>query len=326
MKIENKLLISVVAPAYNEGEVVNNFHEKFIETIANIENYNFEFVYVDDGSSDDTILHLNNIASKNHNVTVLSLSRNFGKEIALTAALDYAAGDAVVIFDIDLQDPAELIFPFIENWEKGYDVVYAKRSKREGESWVKKATAHMFYRLISKISHIEIPQDTGDCRLITRKVLDSLLKLREQHRYMKGLFAWVGYNSIAVEYLRNPRIAGTTKFNYIKLWNLAIEGITSFTIAPLKLATYAGFGISLTSFFYALWIILKTIIWGETVQGYPTMMVTILFLGGVQLLCIGILGEYLGRIFNETKKRTLYLLKHSHQSKYFNGGNSIGNK
>ena len=227
----------------------------------------------------------------------------------MTAGLDHAKGDAVVIIDADLQDPPELIHDFLREWNKGYDVVYGRRTHRDGESWAKKATAHYFYRVIGKLSKVNIPANTGDFRLMSRRSVDALLQLREQHRFMKGLFAWVGYPTTAVDYRRPPRAAGVTKFNYWKLWNFALEGITSFTILPLKLATYLGIFVAMLAFLAGLVVITKTLLWGEPVAGYPTLMVTILFLGGVQLFFIGVLGEYLGRIYNETKIRPLYVVQ-----------------
>ena len=233
----------------------------------------------------------------------------------MTASLDVSKGDAVAIFDVDLQDPPELLLDFVENWEKGFDVVYAKRTRRDGETWLKKATAAAFYRVIRRLSRVSIPPDTGDCRLMTRRVVEQLVRLREHHRFMKGLFAWVGFPSVAVEYRRDPRVAGATKFNYWKLWNFALEGITSFTIAPLKIAMYVGFTLAAASFVMGGWIVVKTLVWGEAVRGYPTLIVTVLCLGGVQLFFIGVLGEYLGRIFGETKQRPLYIVDSVRESR-----------
>jgi glycosyltransferase involved in cell wall biosynthesis len=241
-------------------------------------------------------------------VAIIDLSRNFGKEIAMTAGLDMARGDAVVVIDADLQDPPELIPELIAEWRNGYDVVYAQRTVREGESAFKKLTAAAFYRIIGRVSRVNIPADTGDYRLLSRRAVDALKELREHHRFMKGLFAWIGYPQKAVQYKRDPRFAGAGKFNYWRLWNFAIEGITSFTITPLKVATYLGIAVALFAFCYAALIIYRTVTIGDTVPGYPSIMVTVLFIGGIQLLCIGILGEYLGRLFNEAKRRPLYLV------------------
>jgi glycosyltransferase involved in cell wall biosynthesis len=227
----------------------------------------------------------------------------------MAAGLDHAQGDVVVVIDADLQDPPELIPELVQHWQEGYDGVYAVRLSREGESWLKKVTAHFFYRLMNRLSRIPIPEDTGDFRLLSRRAVESLKKLREQHRFTKGLFTWIGYPQKAVHYHRNPRLAGKTKWNYWRLWNFALEGITSFTTAPLRIATYIGSLTALSAFLFAAIIIYKTLAFGDPVRGYPSLMVVILFLGGIQLIGIGIIGEYLGRVFDETKIRPLYFLK-----------------
>ena len=303
-----KKLISIIVPAFNEEEVVELFHQRMGDIFDRLPNYRCEMIFVNDGSTDRTKQVIEKLCLMDKRICSIELSRNFGKEAAMTAGLDMAQGDAVAIFDVDLQDPPELLFQFVEKWEAGFDVVYARRTHRDGESYIKKATAALFYQLMKKISKVSIPADTGDCRLMSRRVVLSLGHLREHHRFMKGLFAWVGYPAVAVDYRRDPRAAGTTKFNYWKLWNFALEGITSFTIAPLKFATYIGTLIAVISFVMGIWIILRTLIWGDVVRGYPTLIVTVLFLGGVQLFFIGIIGEYLGRIFGETKNRPLYLV------------------
>ncbi|WP_137896161.1 glycosyltransferase family 2 protein [Ramlibacter sp. 2FC] len=303
-----KKLISIVVPAYNEEAVLAAFHTRMSGVFDQLMDYRCEMIFVNDGSKDGTQAVIDGLANTDERVSTVTLSRNFGKEAAMTAGLDVAQGDAVAIFDADLQDPPELLLQFVAQWEAGYDVVYAKRCQRDGETWLKRATAHIFYRVIKKLSKVAIPPDTGDCRLMSRRVVQDLGRLREQHRFMKGLFAWVGYPSVAVSYRRDPRAAGHTKFNYWTLWNFALEGITSFTIAPLKLATYLGTIFAIGAFALGAWIILKTLIWGDPVRGYPSLIVTVLFLGGIQLFFVGILGEYLGRIFDETKGRPLYLL------------------
>ena len=239
---------------------------------------------------------------------VVNLSRNFGKEIALTAGLDHARGtEAIVVIDADLQDPPEVIPALIAAWREGFDVVYAQRNTREGETWVKKATAAAFYRVMQRLGgKVKLPPDTGDFRLMSRRATDALLKLREHHRFMKGLFAWIGFPAKAVRYDRAPRAAGETKWNYWKLWNFSLEGITSFTVAPLKVATYFGFAISVLASFYLIFIVTGTLFRGNPVAGYPSLLAVTLFLGGVQMMMLGIIGEYLGRIFNETKQRPLY--------------------
>lgn len=300
--------ISIIVPAFNEEEVIEEFHRRMMSVFDKLPGYGFEIIFINDGSRDGTLQRIKDVAERDRRVGYISLSRNFGKEAAMTAGLDKAQGDAVAIFDVDLQDPPELLIDFVKQWEAGYDVVYAKRMKRDGETFIKKATAALFYRLMQKISRVEIPRDTGDCRLMARRVVDALKQLREHHRFMKGLFAWVGFPSVAVEYRRDPRVAGETKFNYWKLWNFALEGITSFTVAPLKIATYLGGFVAGMSILFGAWIILKTLLWGDVVQGYPSLIITVLFLGGVQLFFIGIIGEYLGRVFGESKQRPLYLV------------------
>lgn len=310
-----KKLISVVVPAYNEEQVIELFHSRMSEVFDKLPRYNCEMIFVNDGSIDNTQLFMDRLADSDDRVSTVNLSRNFGKEAAMSAGLDVAKGDAVAIFDADLQDQPELLLAFVEKWEEGFDVAYAKRTHRDGESWLKKATASMFYKLMLKISRVNIPQDTGDCRLMSRRVVNALSSLREHHRFMKGLFAWVGFPSVAVEYRRDSRAAGVSKFNYWKLWNFALEGITSFTIAPLKIASYLGFFVAMSAFIFGIFIIMKTLLLGDVVRGYPTLMVTVLFIGGVQLFFIGVLGEYIGRVFGETKARPLYLIAEHKESR-----------
>ena len=307
----SKIRLSVVVPAYNEQEVLPEFHRRITAVLDTIQG-RCEIVYINDGSRDDTLQVMLELRARDARAVIVDLSRNFGKEIALTAGLDYARGDAIVVIDADLQDPPELIPEMIKEWEAGYDVVFAKRTLREGETWFKKATAKIFYRLMQRVSRVEVPSDTGDFRLLSRRALDALKQLREHHRFMKGLFAWIGYPSKAVLYRRDARFAGETKWNYWKLWTLAIEGFTSFTTAPLKVATYVGVLVAFSSFLFALFIIYKTLVYGNSVTGYPSLMVVVLFLGGMQLMALGIIGEYLGRMFMETKQRPLYLLKDYH--------------
>ena len=302
-----KQLLSVIVPAYNEQAVLPEFHRRLSAVLDTVPMAT-EIVYVNDGSQDDTLAELQRLREQDAQVAVLDLSRNFGKEIALSAGLQHAAGDAVVVIDADLQDPPELIPEFITQWQAGYDVVYAQRTRREGETWIKKATASAFYRLMQRIGHVKLPQDTGDFRLLSRRAVEALNTLSEQHRFMKGLFAWIGFHQKAIPYERDARFAGDTKWNYWKLWNFAIEGITSFTIAPLKFATYLGLLTALAAFIFGIYTIVKTLIFGNPVPGYPSIIVIMLFLGGVQLMAIGVLGEYIGRIFTETKRRPLYFL------------------
>lgn len=264
--------------------------------------------------SDGTIEELVKIHEKDERFSVIQLSRNFGKEAALTAGLDLARGRAAIPLDADLQDPPEVIPELVSKWKQGYEIVNAVRSQRDGETFIKKATAHAFYRLINKMSRVEIPYDTGDFRLISRPALDALKNISERRRFMKGLFAWVGFKTTHVMYKREPRFAGNTNWNYWKLWNFAIEGITSFSQVPLQLATYFGFAVALGAFIYGLWIIFQTIFYGNTVHGYPSMMVTMLFLGGAQLMAIGVIGEYIARIHDETKARPVYIVRQSWRS------------
>ena len=300
-------LLSIVVPVYNEEQVLPEFHRRISAVAAGLD-MDVEVVYVNDGSRDGSLRLLQGLQRQDGRVAIVDLSRNFGKEIAMTAGLDCAEGDAVVVIDADLQDPPELIPQLIAGWREGYDVVYAQRVARDGETLVKKATAHLFYRAIQAIGRFQIPEDTGDYRLLSRRAVDSVCQLRERHRFMKGLFAWIGYPQKAAPYRRDPRFAGETKWNYWKLWNFALDGITSFTTAPLKLATYFGLVIAACAFVYGSIIVLRTLFYGNPVAGYPSVMAVILFLGGVQLVAVGLLGEYMGRMFDETKARPLYLL------------------
>ena len=307
-ELAQTIRLSIVVPAYNEQEVLPEFHRRLCGVLAQLEGGS-EIVYVNDGSRDNTLAVLHELRRNDARVAVVDLSRNFGKEIALTAGLDYARGAAAVAIDADLQDPPELIPELVKQWNAGYDVVYAKRTARDGETWLKKLTAKLFYRVIRRVSDVTIPEDSGDFRLLSRRALDALKQLREQHRFMKGLFAWIGYPQQAVLYRRDARFAGITKWNYWKLWTLALEGITSFTTAPLKIATYVGVLAALLAFLFALFIVYKTLVYGDPVRGYPSLTVIVLFLGGIQLVALGVIGEYLGRMFTETKNRPLYLVK-----------------
>ena len=302
-----KTLLSVVVPAYNEQEVITTFHER-LTAVLNQLSLDREIVYVNDGSRDNTLDILRRLHEQDEHVCVVDLSRNFGKEIALSAGLEHAQGDAIIVIDADLQDPPELIPELLKEWQNGYDVVYARRTHREGETILKRLTAALFYRVMRKVGSVQLPEDTGDFRLLSRRAVNALNSFKEHHRFMKGLFAWIGFRQKAVNYERDPRHAGQTKWNYWKLWNFAIDGITSFTIAPLKFATYIGMFTSLLAFVYGSYMIIKTLLYGNPVPGYPSLIVIVLFLGGVQLMAIGVLGEYIGRIFTETKHRPLYFV------------------
>jgi polyisoprenyl-phosphate glycosyltransferase len=305
---DKNTLISIIVPVYNEEKVIPIFHvriENVLETIPE----KSEIIYVNDGSTDNSLKIIKSFKTKNKYVAIVDLSRNFGKEIALTAGIDHAKGDTVIVIDADLQDPPELIPELLKYRKEGYDVVYAKRVSRLGEGVIKRGTAHVFYRVMNTLSKVKVPEDTGDFRAMSRRAVDSLKELREHHRFMKGLFSWIGYQQKGIPFKRDARYAGKTKWNYWKLWNFALEGITSFTTAPLLTASYLGIITSLTAFIYAVYIVYKTLVYGDPVRGYPSLMVVILFLGGIQLLSIGVIGEYIGRIFNETKRRPLYILK-----------------
>ena len=303
-------VLSVVVPAYNEQEVLPEFHRRLAAALVAV-GLSWEVVYVNDGSRDTTLAVMLGLRDADSCVAVVNLSRNFGKEIALTAGLDHArAADAVVVIDADLQDPPEVIPALVAAWRDGVDVVYAQRNTREGETWLKKTTASGFYRVMQSLGgKVQLPPDVGDFRLMSRRAVDALLKLREQHRFMKGLFAWVGFPSQAVRYDRAPRAAGTTKWNYWKLWNFSLEGITSFTVGPLKIATYLGLAVSAFAAVYIVQLMVRTALYGNPVAGYPSLMAVVLFLGGCQMMMLGIIGEYLGRIFNETKGRPLYVVE-----------------
>jgi polyisoprenyl-phosphate glycosyltransferase len=269
----------------------------------------WEAIYVNDGSRDGTLAVLEKLRAEDRHVGILNLSRNFGKETAMTAGLDHARGDAVIVIDADLQDPPELIPDLVEGWREGFDMVYARRRKRDGETWMRRATAFVFYRLVRSVGGFEVPSDVGDFRLMSRRHLDAVLRLRERHRFMKGLFSWVGFPSKAVLYDRSPRHADTTKWNYWGLWNFALEGITSFTIVPLKIATYLGLLVAAFAVLFGGYIVIATLLFGNPVAGYPSMMTVVLFLGSAQLITLGLIGEYLGRVFNETKSRPLYVIE-----------------
>lgn len=306
MNKKNELL-SIVVPVYNEEEVLLEFHKQLTAVLDHLD-LDIEILYVNDGSSDNTLLMVTELHENDDRLVVIDLSRNFGKEIALTAGLHEARGDAVVVIDADLQDPPALIVKFIEEWRNGYDVIYAKRELRQGESLLKKLTANVFYRLMQGIGDIRIPEDTGDFRLLSRKALDALNLLDEKNRFMKGLFTWIGFKQKAILYLRNPRYAGKSKWNYWKLWNFALDGITSFSTIPLRISTYLGLLTGMGAFFFGIFIVIQTLMFGNDVAGYPTLIVIVLFFGGMQLTAIGVIGEYLGRIFIEIKSRPLYFV------------------
>lgn len=300
--------LSIVVPMYNEELNVDHLIKRLISALDRLK-LEYEIVCVNDGSKDNTLKCLIEHHRRNPAIKVVSLSRNFGKEIALTAGIDYTRGAAVVPIDADLQDPPELIEELIAKWREGYDVVYATRLSRQGESWMKRFTAHAFYQTIAKMSRVSIPRNTGDFRLLDRRVVDALKQMPERNRFMKGLFAWVGFKQTSISYDRPQRYQGLTKWNYWRLWNFALDGIMSFSLVPLKVWSYVGLAISLPAFFYATFLIIRTLIFGVDVPGYASLMVVVLFLGGMQLLTLGIIGEYLGRVYDEVKGRPLYLVR-----------------
>jgi polyisoprenyl-phosphate glycosyltransferase len=307
LAVAPNVALSVIVPVFNEAAVIEDFHRR-LAPILDALAISSEVLYVNDGSSDDSMRLLRQIAESDARVVVLDFSRNFGKEIALTAGLDHAAGAALIVIDSDLQDPPELIPDMLHEWQAGADVVMMRRFSREGESWLKKATASWFYRLIGSIGELPIPADVGDFRLLSRRAVDALRAMPERTRFMKGLFAWVGFRQVTLDYRRDARFAGVSKWNYWRLWNLAIEGITSFSSAPLKMASYVGLATAVYALGAGVYVFGKALLFGDPVAGYPSLMVTVLFLGGVQLIALGIIGEYVARMFIEVKARPLYLL------------------
>lgn len=300
--------ISLVVPVFNEQDTIPLFYEK-VRNYHQLDAYDVEIVFINDGSADKTEEIITALSEKDPLVVALQFSRNFGKEPALFAGLDFANGDVIIPIDVDLQDPIEVIPELIKEYEKGFDVVLAKRVDRTTDSWFKRKTAICFYKLHNKISKPKIEENVGDFRLMSRRVVEAIKQLPERQLFMKGILSWVGFETSIVEYSRAERVAGNTKFNGWKLWNFALEGITSFSTLPLRLWTYIGLFISLCSFFYGSTLIIGKLVWGNAVPGYPSIMVAILFLGGIQLIGIGVLGEYIGRIYSEVKQRPRYILK-----------------
>jgi len=311
-KQQQKKKISIVVPFYNEEACIENFYSKLTELFSHHPNYSFEVVCVDDGSSDATLPMLANLSKNDNRFNVIELSRNFGKEAALTAGIDCAHGDAVIPLDADLQDPPELIADMIKEWESGAEVVLAQRVDRTADSYFKRKTAEAFYRFHNSLSSVQIPENVGDFRLMDKIAVEALKKLPEQQRFMKGLFAWIGFKTKTLPYRRAPRINGYSKFSGWKLWNFALEGITSFSAVPLKLWSYVGAIGAVLTFFYALFIITYTLVLGVEVPGYASLLVAVLFFGSLQLISVGVLGEYIGRIYMETKKRPLYIIRRRH--------------
>lgn len=307
--------LDIIAPFYNEETNVPTFFERVIPILKRI-TPQWKIICIDDGSKDNTLeLLLQQHKQYAQHIHIIQFSRNFGKEAALSAGIDHAHGECVIPIDSDLQDPPELMEEMVEKWQEGYQVVLATRKKRAGESWIKRATASAFYRCIGKMSSIAIPENTGDFRLLDKSVVNVLKQLTERNRFMKGLFAWPGFKTTHIYFNRDPRIAGESQLNYLKLWRLALDGIVSFTSVPLKIWTYLGVGVSLTAFVYALFLIIRTMIYGVDVPGYASIMTVILFLGGIQLISLGVIGEYISRIYNETKGRPIYVVAQQWENK-----------
>lgn len=301
--------LSIVVPVHNEADNLAVLYKRLRAVLENIDESTWEMVFVNDGSSDATLKQLINLHRQDERIRIVDLSRNFGKEAALSAGLDYACGNAVIPMDADLQDPPEVIPELVARWREGFDVVNACRQSREEDTWAKRQSARLFYWLLNKVSEVPIPADVGDFRLISRPALEALQRLPERRRFMKGLFAWVGFSTATVYYKRPPRYAGRSQWAFKGLLKLAIEGLTSFGQIPLQLVSYVGLLVSLIAFLYGTYMLTTTLLFGNPVAGYPSIMVTMLFLGGVQLLGLGVLGEYLGRVYDETKQRPLYLVR-----------------
>ncbi len=310
--------ISIIIPAYNEEEALPYLYERLEKLMEQNKNYEFEILFVDDGSKDKTLEMVKEMRAYDHRISYVTFSRNFGKEIAMLAGLDYANGDAVIFMDADLQDPPELVPELIKYWEEGYDDVYAKRSSRKGETWLKKFTSKMYYKVLQSLTRIEIQKDTGDFRLLDRRCVNALKKLRESQRCSKSMFSWIGYKKKEVLYERDPRVAGKTKWNYKKLVDLAIDGITSFTTSPLRISTYLSIPTFIALFVYFIYVIIKCITQNVAIQAFQATILLILFFSGIQILLFGIVGEYLGRIFNETKNRPLYFVDEYNGEKEMN--------
>ena len=301
--------ISIIIPGYNEEESLPLLYDRLNKVISNLENYEFEMLFINDGSKDNTLKIIKELREKDARVSYVDFSRNFGKEVAMIAGLDYAKGDCVIFIDADLQDPPELIPELIKYWEEGYDDVYARRKSRKGETFLKKFTSKMYYKVLQSLTRVEIQKDTGDFRLLDRRCVNALKQLRETQRCSKSMFSWIGYNKKEVLFDRDPRIAGTTKWNYKKLMDLAIDGITSFTTSPLRISTYLSIPTFLALIVYFIYVIIKCITQSVAIQAFQAIILLVLFFAGIQIMLFGIMGEYLGRIFNETKNRPLYFIK-----------------
>lgn len=308
--------ISVLIPCYNEETSLPLLYAELVKVMDSCKSYDWEVLFVNDGSRDNTLSIIKDLRQKDSRLSYVDLSRNFGKENAMLAGFDYVTGDCMVIMDADLQHPPHVILKMVEKWEQGYDDVYAKRVTRGKETWLRKKASLLFYSLLQKTTKIEILQNVGDFRLLDRCCIEALKSLRESERYTKGMFCWIGFKKASVDFEQKERIAGKSSWNFLGLFDLAIEGITSFTTAPLRLSSILGFIIAILSFILMLFHLVKALIWGDPIQGFPTLVVIILFLGGIQLLSIGILGEYLGRVFNESKNRPVYIVREHNGKRY----------
>jgi len=300
--------VTILIPCFNESAGLRQFYECTQKILSRLAGYKFHMIFVDDGSKDDTLKIMQELHEQDRAVSYVSLSRNFGKETAMLAGLDYAEGDAVILMDADLQDPPALLPEMLAEWEKGYADVYARRRSRRGEPWLKRMTAHLYYWILRHVANIDIQINVGDFRLLDKQAVEALRSLRERQRYTKGLFSWIGYRKKEILFDRGPRAAGRTKWNYLKLCGLALDGLTSFSVVPLRFASVLGLLISAVAFVYMIFIVIRTIFYGDPVAGYPSLVSIVLFLGGIQLVVLGIIGEYLGRIFTESKHRPEYLV------------------
>ncbi len=310
--------ISIIIPAYNEEEAIPHLMKRINKLMDFVDKYEFEILFVNDGSKDKTLDLIKEYRKEDKRINYVDFSRNFGKETAMIAGLDYATGDCAIFLDADLQDPPELIPDMIEYWEKGYDDVYAQRRTRKGESWLKKFTSKMYYRVLQSLTKVEIQKDTGDFRLLDRRCMNALKKMRESQRCSKSMFSWIGYKKKAISYDRDPRIAGKTKWNYGKLINLAIDGITSFTTSPLRLSVYLAIPTFITLIAYFAYVIVKCARLNIAIEAFQAIILLVLFFSGIQIMLFGIVGEYLGRIFNETKNRPIYLVNEYNEEKEMN--------
>ena len=312
--------ISILIPCYNEEKTLPLLYPELVKLMEGLPNYEWEIMFVNDGSGDNTLQLLQQLRQQDKRINYVDLSRNFGKEVAMLAGFDYVTGDCMVIVDADLQDPPALIPEMIKYWEEGYEDVYAKRRSRGKESWLRKWLSIRFYKLLQRTTRFDILPNVGDFRLLDRRCINALRRMRESERYTKGMFCWIGFNKKEVEFDRGDRVAGHSSWGYKQLFSLAIDGITSFTSAPLRISTFVGFIVSMLAFIYMIYVFIKALIWGDPVQGYPSMVILMLFLGGIQLLSLGIIGEYIGRIYNETKNRPDYIVRG------FNGVEDMGDQ